>query len=69
MAERFVSAICMCCQARREVIAVIQFAIGIMTGIFMSAVAAMVGYCIYVEHKCPEIRDRYLAEMEKGTDQ
>ncbi len=50
---------------RREVIAMIQLAAGIILGILFSAVAAMVGFCILMEKKYPEIRDKYLSEMER----
>ncbi len=43
----------------------IQLAAGMILGITFSAVAAMVGYCIYLEKKYPDIRDRYLSEMER----
>ena len=50
---------------RREVIAMIQLAAGIILGILFSAVAAMVGCCIHMEKKYPEIRDKYLSETER----
>ena len=43
----------------------IQLAAGIVLGMMISAVTAMVIACIHLENKYPEIRDRYLAEMEK----
>lgn len=43
----------------------IQFTAGVILGIAISAVTAIVGYCIYLEKKYPEIRAQYLSEMEK----
>ena len=42
----------------------IQLAAGIVLGMMISAVTAMVVSCIYLEKKYPEIRDSFLAEME-----
>ena len=50
---------------RREVIVVIQLGAGIVLGIMISAVAAMVGYCIHMEKKYPELREKYRSEMER----
>ena len=51
---------------RREVIDMIQLAAGIILGIlFTAVVAAMVGCCIHMEKKYPEIRDKYLSETER----
>ena len=50
---------------RKEVIVMIQLAAGIVLGILFSAVAVMVGCCIHLEKKYPEIRDKYLSEMER----
>ena len=50
---------------RREVIDMIQLAAGIILGILFTAVAAMVGCCIHMEKKYPEIRNKYLSETER----
>ena len=50
---------------RREVIVLIQLGAGIVLGIMISAVAAMVGYCIHMEKKYPEFREKYRSEMER----
>ena len=50
---------------RREVIDMIQLAAGIILGIMISAVAAMVGYCIHMEKKYPELKEKYRSEMER----
>ena len=50
---------------RREVIVLIQLAAGIVLGIMTSAVVAMVGCCIYMEKKYPELMDEYRLEMER----
>lgn len=41
---------------------------GIVLGVMMSAVAALVAGCIYLEHKYPEIQDRLRYEMEAGRN-
>ena len=50
---------------RREVIDMIQLAAGIILGILFTAVAAMVGCCIHMEKKYPELREKYRSEMER----
>ena len=37
----------------------------IVLGIMISAVAAMVGYCIHMEKKYPELREKYRSEMKR----
>ncbi len=46
-------------------IVLIQLGAGIVLGIMISAVAAMVGYCIHMEKKYPELREKYRSEMER----
>lgn len=46
-------------------IVLIQLAAGIVLGIMTSAVVAMVGCCIYMEKKYPELMEKYRLEMER----
>ena len=46
-------------------IGLIQLAAGIVLGIMTSAVVAIVGCCIYMEKKYPELMEKYRSEMER----
>ena len=46
-------------------IVLIQLGAGIVLGIMTSAVVAMVGCCIYMEKKYPELMEKYRLEMER----
>jgi len=62
----------MCCLARikkeRGHDDMIQLAAGIVLGVSVCAVAAMVAGCMYMEHKYPELRDRLRYEAEGGGE-
>lgn len=44
------------------------FAIGFMFGALCCAVAGMVGYCVLMENKYPELRPRFLHEEQRVED-
>ena len=46
----------------------IQMVAGIVLGVMMIAVAALVARCIYLEHKYPEIQDRLRYEIGGGEE-
>ena len=53
---------------RKKVTNMIQMVAGIVLGVMMSAVAALVAGCIYLEHKYPEIQDRLRYEIGGGEE-
>ena len=46
------------CEKMKEGEDMIQMAAGIVLGVMICAVTALVAGCIYLEHKHPEVRDR-----------